>query len=206
VVGTLPLSGPLLVNEGQIEIEVRAAGYKTDRRTITLAGAASSQVTVGLDAEAPVAKPTPPSVAEPSPKPEATTPRLDEKPMVREAPPASGELPAWRRVLPWSLAGAAVAAGALGVWQQTSSSSALRQFEAIPACGATLPKRGADSRCAGFYDQFSSRQTNARVGYMAAGVLAAGAIGFFIWNAATPTSASVALAPGEVQLSFRGSF
>jgi hypothetical protein len=211
VVGTLPLPGPVLVNEGQIEVEVRASAYRPDRRVITVAGAVATQITVNLEHEtaAPAVTETqqPPPRVQRVQKAEALPAEpIEDKPKVREiAPPAaSEELPTWRKVVPWSLAGAALVAGGVGLWQQLKSADALDEFNGIETCGKGEVNRGG-GRCPGLYNDFATAQTRARASYVIAGVLGASAIGVFIWNAGS-SSANVALAPGEFRLSLRGSF
>ncbi len=210
-VGTLPLGGPVLVNEGRIETEVRASGYKTDHRVLTVEGSSTAQVSVNLESvpaatahqEAPTssAPATSAPVAGDSGTPVAP-PAKD-----RDAASSGGQLPTWRKVLPWAVTAGAVAAGGIGVWQAVSASKSLSDFEAVPnmACGASEPMRGTDSRCAGLYNDWSSHRTNAWVAFGAAGVLAAGAVGLFIWNA-YDTPVDVQVGASSAQISLHGTF
>jgi len=202
--GTLPLDGPVLVLEGRAELEVRASGYKTDRRNLTLTGGAPAQITVKLQ---PVAAPTvdqPPATPEPAnpaePAPVASAPPKDGP----DTGAPGGELPAWRRVLPWAFAGGAVVAAGLGVWQQLSARDALDQFDAIAVCGSADPMHGS-AQCSGLYESWSTRRTRAFVGYGVAGALGAAAVGMFIWNAeSSPVDVQVGL--GTARLVLRGTF
>jgi hypothetical protein len=208
--GTLPLDGPVLVIEGRAELEVRAAGFKTDHRNLTLVGGAPSQITVRLQAVAPTVTSKPPTVDQPpaTPAPAGPTePLPGATPTSKEggdtAPPAA-ELPAWRRVLPWVLAGGAAVAVGLGVWQQLSAKDALNQFDAIAVCGSADTMRGS-AQCSGLYNDWSSRRTRAFIGYGVAGALGAAAVGMIIWNAeSSPAEVQVGMGFGRIVL--RGTF
>ena len=219
-VGKLPLPAALSVREGRVEMEVRATGYKSDVRVLTLAGKATTRVSVKLEPiETAVAttKPEPAAVAvSPASLQEAPSATAAES----VAPPKgadvtsrdAGELPTWRRVLPWSLAAGAVLAGAFGVWQQVSSSHDLDKFDAIAGCGASAPMRGTDPRCESLYQSFSSERTRAFVGYGVAAALGAGAAGVLIWNAVNGPSAGPApgatliVGPRQIAFSLGSSF
>jgi hypothetical protein len=216
--GNLPLPAAVSVNEGRIEMEVRASGYKTDQRVLTLAGKTSQRIVVRLEKEA---KATPVEAVAVVTQPgadDATPPTRNAERVAsartRDVPAAGDDdLPTWRRVLPWSLLAGAVVAGAFGIWQQTDSKNDLDSFDMIPGCGADAPMRGSDPRCDGLYQNFSAKRTRAFVGYGVAGALGAGAIGVFIWNAVSGSSASPAapgtaliVGPREVAFSFTHSF
>ena len=240
VVGTLPLQSPLRLNEGRINLEVRAPGRRSMERTLTLAGRASERVQVALEREEkadPGVAATPSRTMLVSPGspgsaadgtggasgPGRTGAAAANQPGQggdggQGSRATDGELPTWRRVLPWSLLGVAALAGGIGVWQQLGSRDAQTSFDAISACGASLPDRGG-AQCQTYYDEFETKRTRAYVGYTVAGVLAAGAITMFIVNAssgppastasavAAPTAyAFVSLAPGGGLLSYGSRF
>jgi hypothetical protein len=192
-VGTLPLAAPVKAIEGPADFEARAPGYRSDRRSLSLAGGAKEHVTLQLVAEA-----TPPGgagVAGPLPGGGGG------------GGIAVSQLPTWRRVLPWSVAGGAGLALIFGIWQHASWRSSQSDFEAIAACGAAAPMRGADPRCQGLYDDLSSAKTRAVIGYSIAGALGAGAVALFVWNrsAAHPgetSSGTMAVGPGPGQIGF----
>ncbi|MDB4931648.1 MAG: Dihydrolipoamide acetyltransferase, partial [Myxococcaceae bacterium] len=54
VVGTLPLAEPLVVTPGLLQVEVRAAGHRTWRRSFDVLGGAVTQEAVSLDRDLPV--------------------------------------------------------------------------------------------------------------------------------------------------------
>jgi hypothetical protein len=209
-VGTLPLDGPVHVNEGRIEMEVRAAGYKTDHRVLTVEGSNTAQVIVNLEAAAaPIAHqeaPASPVAAAPSAPTTADSRTPTATPTTEgDAASSGGELPAWRKTLPWVATAGALAAGGIGIWQAVSASSSLNQFQGITACGATDQMRGTDQRCAGLYDDWSSHRRNSWIAFGAAGVLAAGSVGLFVWNAYS-TPVDVQVGTSSAQISLRGTF
>lgn len=210
-VGTLPLGGPVLVNEGRIETEVRAPGYKSDRRVLTVDGGSSAEVGVDLDrlpaASEHPAEPTRTTAAAADSATADARPSADAQTKQSDAGASATELPTWRRALPWVAAAGALAAGGIGVWQAVRASKSLDQFDALGnmACGATQPMRGSDPSCAGLYNDWSNHRTNAWIAFAAAGVLGAGAAGLFIWNAyAAPVDVQVGV--GTAQITFRRSF
>jgi hypothetical protein len=200
-VGTLPLGGPVLVNEGRTETEVRASGYKADHRVLMVEGNSTAQVSVNLE-----------SLPAPAAHQEASTPVAgDSRPPVAtptkdgDGASSGAELPAWRKALPWVASAGAIAAGGIGVWQAVSASKSLNQFQANAACGASEPMRGSDPHCAGLYNDWSSHRTNSWIAFGAAGLLAAGAVGLFVWNAyATPVEVQVGTS--SAQISVNGTF
>ena len=215
VVGTLPLASPVRVSEGRVTVEARAPGRKSLSTTMTIAAHANDRLQISLEAEAPPPPPqpsarvVPPSsvtsdAAEAGASPPARSARAERE--TGRVPPAEtgGELPTWRRVLPWALLGGAAVAGGIGVWQQLSSQNAQSSFDAIAACGAGLPMRGGDVRCQGFYDDFQSRKAHALIGYGVAGVLAAGGVTLLIVNAASTSSPATASAQGQAALALTG--
>jgi hypothetical protein len=193
--GTFPLSAPIRVGEGTVTIEARAPGRIEQKRVITVRGGATERLWLDL-------APIPASER----KVEAAPP-----PVVVVAPPppapVDSELPAWRRVLPWGLAGGAVLAAGVGVWQHVAWRQAQSDFEEIDACAADLPGHGNDDRCQGRYDTLSGRRTRAYVGYGVAGALGVGAAVMFLLNG-SPESPGVAFGPGPTALglSCRGAF
>jgi len=230
LVGTLPLQSALHLNEGRINLEVRAPGRRSMTTTLTLAGRGSERVQVALEREE---KPETGAAATPSRTmmvTPATTSRAGDgsdggasatgktggaAPRVMEPPTGDAgggrsgasddEVPTWRRVLAWSLLGGAVVAGGIGIWQQVGSSHAQKSFNDIRMCGASLPDRGG-AQCQTYYNDFDTMRTRAYVGYGVAGVLAAGAITMFIVNATSGSSggATSAAAPstGHAFVSF----
>lgn len=206
-VGTLPLSEPVRVNEGRIETEVRASGYKSNHRVLTVEGSSTANVTVNLEpvAAAPAGETSPPKSAVPG----GDDPQTAVASVTRNGDrPSSGtELPGWRRVLPWALTAGALAAGGIGIWQALNASKSSDQFNAVGnmACNAGDPMHGSDPSCAGLYADWSSHRRNAWIGIGVGGALAAGAAALFVWNAyAAPVDVQVGMSGAQV--SFQGTF
>lgn len=63
VAGTLPMAEPLIVTPGALQIEVRAAGYRTWRRSLDVPGGAVTQEAVSLERDVPIEASTPASAA-----------------------------------------------------------------------------------------------------------------------------------------------
>lgn len=193
--GTLPLAGPLKAGEGRVEVEVRAPGRLPLRQVVTLAGGGRARVSVDLAAETVAPPPTFGAVAPPPLPPSAGGAALP-----------TGELPRWRRVLPWSLAGGAALALAFGIWQHAAWRGAQSDFETIRACGADAPMRGSDARCAGLYDDLSSDRTRAVIGYGLAGALGVGAGVLLLVNAngahRAEATGGVSVGPGDLGVSY----
>jgi hypothetical protein len=198
-IGTTPLPGAVKVSEGRAEIELRRAGHATATRTLTVAGGSAERVSIEL---VPVAVTPPVAVAaNPAPVPVPASPAIDLR-----RPARAAELPRWRRVLPWSLAGGAALGLAVGIWQHAAWRGKQGDFEAIGACGANAPMRGADPRCGGLYDDLSGDRTRAFVAYGVAGALGAGAAVLLLMNSRSggdaETGYHISLARGEAGLSY----
>lgn len=180
-VGKLPLPS-LVLAEGRVTFDVRAAGYAEQSKQVTVAGGAQTSLTFGLQplrteaeekTKEPLATPVPPAPPEPHP--------VKEKEVVETGAPS--------RVLPISLAvGAGVALG-FGIWQHITWQGAVGNFDKVDGCYASSPMRGTDSRCQGLYDSMMTHRTLTFVGYGAAGLLAAGA-GVAFWLGSSPTTST----------------
>lgn len=101
LVGNLPLPAAVTVNEGSVDVEVSASGYKRAVRTLTVNGASYQRVVLRLEPVA-VESTAPPAVAQ-------ATPELANEPGLNiSATPATSE--AGRPIIknPWFWAGAGV--------------------------------------------------------------------------------------------------
>lgn len=63
VAGTLPMAEPLIVTPGALQVEVRARGYRTWRRSLDVPGGAVTQEAVSLERDVPIEASTPASAA-----------------------------------------------------------------------------------------------------------------------------------------------
>jgi hypothetical protein len=91
-VGKLPLSGPVRLDKGRVDVQVRAPGYVGSSDTVTIAGGRREDRSYRLQREAVAVAPPPPVVAPAAkemPRPVETTP-----PSVAVPPPPAGPEPA----------------------------------------------------------------------------------------------------------------
>jgi hypothetical protein len=193
--GTLPLTAPIRVIKGKVDVELNAPGYATARRSVTVTG--PQRLTINLD-KAAVA---PSAVATTTPPP--AVPPIDSSPAASTAVVASAPAPtgegsgSLRRQLGW---GAAIAAGAglvasavvTVVWQKRRL-----DFNGRNDCFEdALPERGGHG-CSDLYDGSQSARNLAVIGYAVTGALGIGAAVLLLTgNAAEPSSAHVTCAPG----------
>lgn len=99
-VGTLPLREPLVVADGHATVEVSAPGYRTLRRELTLREGEVFRESLTLTREAVVATQPPPPV-----------------PVSPVRPPPLTQPTSAQRAVGWTVLGAGVLLGGLGVWQ-----------------------------------------------------------------------------------------
>jgi hypothetical protein len=190
--GTLPLTAPVRVPKGRVDIEVSAPGYVTTTRSLQIGGSERQQLTITLDKapaesggattnEEPTGSATPAASAPQQPAPAATS--------------ADDGL-TLRRQIGWGLgiaAGAALVGGVIETifWQKDRGDF----NNANMACDEGLMNRGAPG-CSSLYDSLHRAETFAIVGYAAAVALGAGSAALFLTGRATETSGSrVACAP-----------
>lgn len=202
VVATLPVKQPIRVAEGRHVLIIEAPGFLSDTRVLDVRARALTREHVALSASEVMTAPVPPppaSLVAEEPDAGAVTPSS----AAHRAEPVAASteesaLPTWRRVLPWSLLAASVAAGSVAVWQHTVWYRGLDRFNAVPACALSAPNRGADARCQGLYDDFSRARTRTFVGYGITGVLGAGAVTLFILNATAKSNDEVSSGSPEL--------
>ena len=187
--GTLPLPRPLRVNEGRLEVQVRSTAHQPVTRVLNLAGGSAVHLTFDLSsgnsgATSPTAAITDTATVDGSAAP---TP--------------------WTRLLPAVLAGTALAAAIVGVWQHVAWRGTQSDFNGITACGQDAPLRGTDPRCRDLYDQLDGERTRAFVGYGVAATLSMGAgVAFLLNRSATSGQEAVTPGPGTLGLSYRVRF
>jgi hypothetical protein len=183
-IGSLPLSGPIRVGEGHVTIEVKSIGYEDQSRSFDISGGSTQRYSFDLVAEnhresAPVDHHPIVVVTPPAPPPPASPP----------------ELPAWRRVLPWGLAGGAVLAAGFGIWQHLQWRHSQSDFDANHTCGSGASGRGGPG-CQGLWDDLTSHKTQTYVGYAVAGGVGIGAALVFALNASWNADGKHALVSG----------
>lgn len=205
---------PVRVRAGSVSYEVRAAGYRTARRTVEVTLGATVTEQVDLERETPVA-PTP-AVVESAPS--RTTPRSPAAPVTRpstepmETPPPLTEAPQsnTRRTLAWvSAAGAAVFLG-VGVAGQVVGQNAADQWNEGAECNPP-DGRSRIEACGGQgYDSTANTMSVLRgVGFVGGGVLAAVSVVLFVTSSRSSTSRSAfacGTGPGTLGVACGGSF
>jgi tetratricopeptide (TPR) repeat protein len=170
IVGVLPFQRPLRIVVGTRQLEVRAAGFETTRKTI--------HAGVGENARHEIALATRP-VAQAASRPPVTTP---------PKPGASGEgpLPLWRRITgigALTVGGAAASFGAALIW-----------MDGRPNC---RPKPGSAGLCQGL---FGTQALGIGLLAGGAGLVAAGVAAIALPSPAGMPQASVAFGPGHIAI------
>ena len=180
--GTFPLSEPVRVPKGRVEIEISAAGYVKGERTLQVAAGGRQEVTVTLDREPAAVEP--PAARPVAPVPAPVNPAADPTPTTPAAPTAdepSAPGSTQRKVaLALAIAGGAVLVGAVVetfIWQHNYN-----QFNDVKNnCAADVVNRGA-AGCSDYYDKSESAKTLSIVGYAATAAFA-GAAAIVYWTA-----------------------
>ena len=201
--GQLPLRDPIRMARGEVDVELRAPGYVTSHRSLTVT-ATPQTVDIKLQKE-PVAVAAVPKASEPAPL----------APISGSPATAAGEEPAGTtppepttprgRGLRWAALGVGVlAVGGLAfagvetfLWQ-----SDISKFNHVgdPNVGSSLcaepaPNRGADG-CLAIYNRYTSEKNLAIIGYAAGGALAATALTLFLISPRSSSSSSEKVAFG----------
>jgi hypothetical protein len=130
-VGKLPLTEPVTVSAGQVDIELRAQGYPPVQRTVAIVAGQYQRVVLRL-AKEPVAP-----VAAPEPAPRAAEPAEPAAPVAPVEKPAEqpSEGPSATRVgVKWAVAALAVASLAVGVTFTIIQRQNVAAFESYPTC------------------------------------------------------------------------
>lgn len=180
VAGRLPMTTPASVSAGQVEVELRAPGYRSGSRTLNLSGGQYQRLVIRLEKELP-----PPQVQvgqDGAPKPTRASPKDEGTPENDGAgagSPAGG--PSVHKIAKWTalgLAGAALATGVVAsvVYKRNKdwfdSAHDMGCFDnggkAVDRAGlATVPD------CQDALDTYGTAKTWTIVGFAGAGVFAA---------------------------------
>jgi len=180
VAGTLPLAQPVSVSAGEIDVELRAAGFQSAQRTLTIVAGQYQRIVLRLAKEvvAPVGAvdhPPLPSAA-PSPEPEAARPAA----FVSQPARAQDQGPSTvRTAVKWSAAGLAVGSLAVGITFTLIERQNVAAFDSYKNCqnsngtavvwGTTI----AMPLCQPALDDYLLDTKLAIGGYIGAGVFAA---------------------------------
>jgi tetratricopeptide (TPR) repeat protein len=200
--GTLPLSSPIRAGEGPLNLEVRAPGYASFRRSLTVAASQRAEVAVTLE-KLPQATPSPP-LATGSPSGSA--------PDDASASDSTGRTTLWRP-LAWTASAGAAVGLALAAHQTLAWRQNTQRFEShvgprttsgqgasartISGCGIADPNRGA-AGCEAIYRDLDRSKKLAIVGFAAGGVLGAAAVTLFLLTPREVLATQVACAPAPL--------
>lgn len=193
-VGRLPLQKPLRLARGVVDVELRAPGYVTSRRSLNVA-AETTTLDMRLESER-----TP--IVNVSPHPEPQPPeRLREipggKPAVARAnPDDQSDAHSSGRALRWVATSAAVLGTAALVgagvetvrWQMGISDFDSHRVNGTPDCQVGAPLKGG-SDCQNIYNRLTLDKQLAIIGFAAGGALIATSLTLFLVSPRT-TSAS----------------
>ncbi|MFL5305166.1 MAG: PEGA domain-containing protein [Polyangia bacterium] len=167
VVGKLPLSGPVRVSAGEVDIEVNLPGYTGAQRNVTIVGGQYQHVVIHL-------------VKEAAPQPEAKVAATAETPAPAAATnvAANDEGPSGTRtVLKWGAAGLAGASLVTGVVFTILHSHNVNAFTdhgcRVNGDTATLKNGSSDPYCPSTLNTSKTYQDVLIGGYVGAGVFAA---------------------------------
>lgn len=168
-VGRLPMSEPVRVSAGQVDIQVTAPGYVSVQRTVTIVGGQYQKVVVHLAKETVAAVP----------EPRASTGGEPAAPVQPPAPPVEPqpESSSVRPVLKWTAAGLAGAGLVTGIVFTVLHGQANDKFSS-DGCynknGTGVDRTGLETpTCHSDLGTLQTDQVVAIVGYVAAGAFAA---------------------------------
>jgi hypothetical protein len=201
--GKLPLGSPVRVAAGEVEIELRAPGFVSEKKTMRLEAGQYQRIILHASERPAPPAPAPPAAAHSETTnivvnvPEShtgtaatPTPAVTKEP---EAAPSSGRL-----ALKWVAWGIGAAALGVGFYGAAGNSSGVSSFD--KKCGID-PKTGmvfsqapptTDAACASLKSDYESKSHLGIGGFVAAGVLAA--TGVVLWLAEPATRAHDATA------------
>jgi hypothetical protein len=184
VVGRLPLSGPVRIEAGEIDVELRAAGHHPAIRSLHVEGGQYQRIAVRADADVPAPAPAPtvPSAAAPS------SPNVSvyvTQPSGTVTARAAEPVPGWRSApkwVSWGLGAAALGVGAYGYARYRNllgdfnSDCAFDMGEAY----SLKPTVRTSESCKGLADDYRSARTFGVIGFVGAGALAITGLVFYV--------------------------
>ena len=199
-VGRLPLSAPIRAGHGLVNVEVRAPGYASAFRSLTVSGGKREELDVTLEAA--------PGAATRDAYPASSLDLRSPGPAMEDdhiGAPAGG-FSTVARPLAWTSTGLAAAALGFGIYESLRWTQKVEEFEShvsTPAagqpprrdCGIDDPGRGG-RECDAIYSQMGRARKLAIAGYAVGGALAAGAVTLFVISADDRPARPVALACG----------
>jgi hypothetical protein len=208
-VGSLPLGESVHVGAGEIEVEVRASGYKTATKSFHIDAAQYQKVVLRLEREAAAgaaaaANPAGGPAAVGSAGSDALGDGRVSSPLAPE--PARPALTPARGAVKWVLWGTAAVALGVGIYGAARNSSLVHDFDAgcgiDPATGAPAPQPNVPGQtvagCTSLKNRYETASQVGIGGFIGAGVFAVA--GFVLWGleprAGEHHLASASCAPG----------
>ena len=177
--GQMPLTRPVRVPEGAVQVSLRADGHREASKSISVQGGKRALVSFSLEL-----LPSPVMVATPTPAPPVASVQdgvADQTPARRSLREAS-----WVRPTSWFLGAASVAALGVGGYGLLNQRKRGKEFDdykppgsSMAPCGEDLPGRGGE-QCKVIYGRMRSAQNLMIGGLVAGGVLAAAAVTGFV--------------------------
>jgi hypothetical protein len=201
-VGRVPLPQPVRVIAGSVDIELRAPGYRSGFRTITVAGLQYQSVVIRLDREGDARSP----VAG-GPTPVQRPGSLSSSAGAYDADlAASAPMATWRKAAIGVAIGTAALGGGAGWYLIERHNDQVDRFNRrsclSTANGAILAStRASDKECNSLKSSYQNASTMAIVSFSAAGALAVGALVLYFTDsdgggrASAPTAPRFACAP-----------
>jgi hypothetical protein len=187
-VGTLPLSGPVKVSEGRVQVVVKAVGFEEQMVKITVAGGGNERVSVDLVPTGSAQRAVPPSGAAPV----APLKSRHVSGQLARKPEESMSAPAWVRPVAWvSLAVAAGGFGFAGVnfvrakQDGEAFNSKLKNGTFEHVCDAGVEGKGSQS-CANLASAQDSAQRLGYAGLTVGLMLGTSALIGFLWSSDSP--------------------
>jgi hypothetical protein len=202
VVGRVPLTQPVKVIAGSVDIELRAPGYRAGFRTIAVAGLQYQPVVIRLEKEGEARSAGPSGGPGPVQRPGGVAGSVAgyESDLV-----AGAGMAPWRKIMIGVAAGAsgvALGVAGYGVWRHNDQVDAFNRRKCLEtANGAILAStRATDTRCAQFKTGFETARTMTIVGFSAAGALGVTALVLYLTGgdgglASAPAPRRLACAP-----------
>jgi PEGA domain len=198
-VGALPMK--VNVTIGDAVVEIRAAGYLTVRRNVTIWRGASFRERFDLQRVTP-APADGPAGASPYGEPPRSKPSEDR---ASSAASATRE-GAWRGPAIWGTAIGAGASLAFGIGESLVGLGKVNSFNDGAECNKYLADRGSE-RCGALYDEGQNARLASYVGYGVAGALAATSLVLYLTRPkALPKEALVCAPKGQLGVSCSLSF
>ncbi len=193
VVGQLPLSGPVRIEAGEIDVELRAAGHRPASKSLRVDGGQYQRVVVHAEADVatpPAPAPTPAAVPAPAPgSPNVSVYFTQPAPGAagatvtsRPAEPVSG----WRAAPKWVSWGLGAVSLGVGVYGIARYRSLLADFDndcAFDQNGDVYVPAGStrtQASCEGLPPDYRSARTLGIIGLAGAGALAVTGLVFYI--------------------------